>query len=259
MNDPVNPDLRKIEKEIDEFYLTNPLMKKDYAYATWLLSVVSEDSFFLPLHGLKMKGEELSSQDLAVISDNFVNNLNYPLRWLWSSCKLNGKINFVVDNDDYKAAKTLLELGQDYLPFVAVYTYATLGLVNLELKGREITPEKEIHSIWEYEAYNRLVRTPIDYLSLNYEKFPKDSILQTLGVYKKRFSYKVNPRIIEEAIEVLQPLIQPRFTLPENWKFSQFTLGEFKKIYESLFVLSYIRFFTRIAVANSCYAFGLLR
>ncbi|MEK7395469.1 MAG: hypothetical protein AAB116_00895, partial [Candidatus Poribacteria bacterium] len=261
-NDRLTPELRAIESEVDHYYMNNPLIKLPFASSAWYLLAFCEDSIAIPI----MKGEQLSFQRQAAIADNLVYELNYPLRWLYCSCSPGGKVPFNADNykaawNLKKAAWNLLELAGEYKLFVNAFTYANHDWIKLLPCNTTIQPTDNLYSGLEYEAYNRLIRRLISPYksSIDVNSFPKDEILNTLRVENNRFTYKLNPRIVSDAIQALKPEFDQKFSLPENWKFSRYTLGEFRKVFEVIDAIANIRFYSRLmAVSLGCVGLGYI-
>ena len=82
--DNVSPELRKIEKEIDNHYKFNPLLKLPFATAAW---------YFLAFAELKILMDQFSqptSQEQETMGNNFVNELKQPMS-LVTQCLQTGR------------------------------------------------------------------------------------------------------------------------------------------------------------------------
>jgi hypothetical protein len=256
MKDPVDPELRTIEKEIDEYYLSNKLTKLNLSQALWTFLSVAEDSIIIPLIKSSSEGKPPSAQLDASLAYRYINSINYPIFWLSSSCKQNGKLKIEFNDEDYGEAMNLLKLGEDYIPVQIAFTYASMDLVNLELENNHIIKAKPIYEYWEYEAYNSLLKEKINYPSFD-ENFPSQEISDSVKVSGNKFSYNINPKLVSKVLEFFEEEIEHRFTLPESWKFSSFSLGEFKSVYSSILAMSHIHRTARIfAIRKGCQDFG---
>ena len=133
--DNVSSELREIEKEIDDYYKSNPLVKLPFATAaSYLLRSAEEYMLNEQIDGIT------GIQDLHALGSDFITELEHPVSWLHSDCEQDGKISFVYDSDIHKASKDLFTLGQKYDLIVFAYTYATDGVLELELQGSTIQP-----------------------------------------------------------------------------------------------------------------------
>ena len=107
--DNVSPKLRKIEKEIDNYYKSNPLVKLPFATAAWSLLAYGEDYI------LKEQIDGITGiPDLHGLGSDFITELEHSVSWLHRDCEQGGKISFVYDPNVYKASKDLLELERKY-------------------------------------------------------------------------------------------------------------------------------------------------
>lgn len=251
-NDFLTKELRTAEEQIDNYYKENPLIKLPFANSAWHFMSFCEDISFKEFHS-----DRDSIHAAAAFADNFVVHLTYPLLWLRNSCPQGGKVPFSFDDSSYKAAWDLSNLGGNYIPVESAFTLATRGLVELRLDGTHITPSPDYAPETKYEAYDRLIR----------RKEPKYSypslvdlikeIESSLKVSGESFHYQLNPRIVKHASELLMPLTEGMFSLPDAWQFSNYTMGDFRKFSLSLSAIALIHLQARLLAANlGCYALG---
>ena len=250
MRDRLTPELRKVEQEVDCHYKSNPLVNLPFATAAWSFLVFAEDWM------LKQGSRPLTCQEQGTMGNNFVNELKDPMCWLHSACKTGGRVPFTYDDDVYKASWDLLRLGKKYQYFDAAYRYASRGWIGLELQGTTIQPTENLFTGMEYEAYNRLIRAhksvePLS--SVDFSNFPMDAIKHTLRVQGDRFKYKLNPRMVSDTIQFLRPAFDAVFSLPSEWLFSRYSLGDFRKVFETILAIAYIHLTAqKIAIAQGC-------
>ena len=133
--DNVSPELRKIEKEIDNYYKSNPLLKLPFATAGWSLLAYGED-YMLEEQINRVVG----TQDRHALGSDFITELEHSVSWLYRDCEQGGEIPYAYDPDIHKASKDLFELGQKYDWFIFAYTCASEGIIELELQGSTIQP-----------------------------------------------------------------------------------------------------------------------
>ena len=247
--------MRKAEQEIDNYYKSNPLLKLPFATAAWALLAFSEE-FMLKVHNA---GE--GSQYYGIITDNFINDLNAPMYWLYNSCQKGGQVPFVWDDDVFQSSWDLFNLGQEYRLFVAAYTYAHRGWLKLEILEATIQPADDFFTNIEYETYNRLIKPHKSVKTLSSinlgNVLPINAIEDSLKIQDNRFRYKLTPRMISETMTSLKPIFNTLFSLPGEWQFSRYSLADFRKVFEAISTIASIHLTARvIAIERGCAALG---
>ena len=248
--DNISCELREIEKEIDNYYESNPLLKPPFATAAWSLLAYAEE------YMLKEQTDGITGiQDLHALGSDFITELEHSMSWLHRDCEQGGKVSFVYDPDIHKASKDLFELGQKYDWFVFAYTCASGKdrVLDLELQGSTIQPTGDFFASIEYEAYNILVDThePEEaQFDLNPDDFPATAILDSVRVQGDRFRYELNPKIVADMKKYLRPLFDRMFLLPSEWQFSCYTLGDFQKVFETVCAIAHIHWTAHIIAVN---------
>ena len=247
--------LRKIEKEIDNHYKKNSLVNLPFANAAWYLLAFAEE---VVLKEMRERGS--GAQNHAMIADNLVNNLKIPMGWLYGICEKGGRILCAYNGDSYQASWDFFRLGQEYSSFVWAFTYYSEGWIGLGLNGTTIQPTGNLCHDVRYEAYNRLIKPhklqePLS--SVNSDHLPIEEIAQTLRLQGDRFTYKLNPRMVSDTITARKPILDEMFSLPSEWRFSRYSLGDFRKVFEAICAIAHIHQTAReIAVAQGCANLG---
>ena len=260
MKDRLTPELRKTEEEVDLYYRYNPLMNLPFATAAWSMLAFAEDRM------LQDSSASTTFQDITMIVDNLVNEMKHPICWIYRACKQGGQVPFT-DNyqvDRYRvdrSSRNLFKLGRKYGWFVAAYTYASRGWIELDLQGSMIQPTENLFTGIEYEAYSRLIKpheSQEALSSVNLDNLPIDAIVYSLRIKGERFSYKTNPRLVCDTIKALtRPIFDKVFSLPSEWQFSHYSLGDFHKVFETIAAMAYIHLTARrIAVDLGCLDMG---
>ncbi|MDE0089442.1 MAG: hypothetical protein OXU23_27255 [Candidatus Poribacteria bacterium] len=245
--DNVSCELRKIEKEIDNYYNSNPLLKLPFATAaSYLLRSAEEYMLNEQINGV------FSTQGRHALGSDFITELEHSMSWLHRDCEQGGKIPFAYDSDLHKASKDLFELGRKYDLIVFAYTCASEGILELELQGSTIQPTGDFFASIEYEAYNILVdaHEPEEaQFDLNPDDFPTTAILDSVRVQGDRFCYELNPKMVTDMKKYLQPLFDRMFLLPSEWQFSCYMLGGFQKVFETVCAIAHIHSAARVNAA----------
>jgi hypothetical protein len=246
--------LRAAEREIDSAYADNPLLRENLGTAVWQVLSFVED---LQLRSI-VQGRTESSHRWAAGVDETLNALKFPMVWLHSGCSRAGALRRCYEPTRYQAAWDVLELARMYYGFIGPFQYWNRGELGLHLEGTRIIAELDFGDTAEYEAYNRLVdygedhEPPPETVSLAGDI---DSLVRVKGT---RFTIKVNPRLVERVMASIAPVFCERFTLPESWRFSRYTLREFRLVYLAMFALTAIRHRARLAAAEGgCVGLGL--
>ena len=249
--DNVSCELRKIENEIDNYYKSNPLLKLPFAAASWSLLAYAEE------YMLNEQTRAINRvQDSHALGSDFITEIEHSMSWIYRECEHGGKISYAYNSDLYTASKDLFELGQKYDWFVFAYTCASGGELELELQGSTIQPTGDFFSSIEYEAYNILIdpREPEEALPfLDPSNLPIAAIQNSLKVEGDRFNYKLDTRMVSDMKTYLKPLFDRMFLLPSEWKFSRYSLGDFRKVFEVICAISHIHWRARImAMKQGC-------
>ena len=238
----VSSKLREIEKEIDNYYKSNPLLKLPFATAAWSFLAFAEFKILMD------QFSQPTSQEQGTMGNNFVNELKQPMSWLLSACKPGGQIPFIYDHKVFQASRALFRLSKKYQWFEAAYTFASHGWVELELQGSTIQPAKEFFKGMEYQAYGRLIRAhqSNEALSLvDFSNFPTNAIGHSVKIKADRFTYKLNPRIVSDTIKFMRPAFDIMFSLPIGWQFSRYSLGDFQSVFKAISAIAYIHAMVR--------------
>ena len=239
--DKVSTKLRKVEKEIDDCYKSNPLVTLPFATAAWSLLTFAE------LENLKQVSNVSTSQELETQGDNFINELKEPMFWLFRTCEEGGQIPSSFDNNVFQASWDLFKLGKEYQWFEAAYVYASNDLIELELQGSTIQPTKAFFKGMEYRAYGNLMKAHesdegISLINVDNFNLLIDRIKQSVRVEGDRFHYRLNPKMVSDAIITMRPGYDRAFSLPSEWQFSRYSLGDFRRVFEAILAIASIRF-----------------
>ena len=106
--DNVSPKLREIEKEIDNYYKSNPLLKLPFGAAARSLLAYAEEYMLNEL-----TREMNRVQNSHAIGSDFITELEHSMSWIYGACEQGGKISYTYNTDLYNASKDLFELGQN--------------------------------------------------------------------------------------------------------------------------------------------------
>ncbi len=254
--DRLSPQIRAAEIEIDSAYKLNSLVQSNFAVAAWNVLGVIEDSLFIH----SVKDQEMTAHKLSAAIDNYIFILKHPLHWLRAACTTGGRVPTSYNEDDYEAATNLVKLAAQYDQFYLAFTYASRGLIDLRVEGDTLVPTHDFLRQLQYEVYNRLVKpigdTTSEETALKSEELHV-KVRQSLQIRGENFSVKINPQLVHFTRDYLRPALNRTFLLPEEWKFSRYSLSDFKKVYNSILALAYIQYVARAQAASlGCIGLG---
>ncbi len=246
------PDsVKQLETEIDNACLGNQLLRCGREQALWWYLAFCEDILFRQL-----SSESEGLQRTACFTDYLVNTMKYPIRWIWSHCSCNGRLDREFNDDCYDWAWNLSKLAERYDPFETVYIYARAGYLQLDVVGAEL-----VCSAWDedvrYEAYDRLLGVESDVLSADPHGL-FHAVANSVEVKGDRFRYGITPEFMAYARESMRPIEQVSSRLPRSWRLPDYTLGDFHDVTATIRCLAMIHHFARsIAAAKGCAALGI--
>jgi hypothetical protein len=254
--DKLSPEVRAAEVEIDSVYKLNPLVQSDFAVSAWNVLGVIEDSLFFQ----GIKDREVTAHKLSAAADTYIVTLKHPLHWLRAACSSGGRVPTSYDGDDYQAAMDLVMLAVQYDQFYLAFTYASRGLIDLRVEGDTLVPTHDFLSQLQYEVYNRLVK-PIGGTTSeeNTEKLEAihAEIRRSLQIRGENFTVNINPKLVCSTRDFLELALEKMFLLPEEWKFTRYSLSDFKQVYNSILALAYIQYRARAQAARlGCVGLG---
>ena len=247
--DRVSHELRKVEREIDNHYKSNPLVNLPFATAAWYFLAYSE------CYLLRQMEKDLTSQQSEMMIDNLLNTLKHPMFWIFDECKPEGRIPTAFDNNMFEASSNLWGLGWEYGWFDTAYRYASNGWVGLELQGSTIQPTEELFRDQKYKAYNYLIKAhesdeTLPLIDLDSFHLLEETIRRSVRVKGNRFTYNFNPKMIDEAINIMNPIYDKAFPSPRKWKFGRYSLEDYRRVFEAISAMASIHFRARMIAIN---------
>lgn len=255
MKDLVAPELRKVERMIDAAHIGNKLMSKPFAEGAWCFLAHCEDSFIIPAVSPHPSRTPTPLYETANLADAINTDSKWPLYWLWKAGNEGGRIPLNYSYEIYKASAQLLTLSNDYTDFESAYKYASMGAITLTLDGTTINPDATIRKGCLYNVYDRLVDIGEEYedaISTNESTYSKLQleIQRRLRLKGSRFSYRLNPRLVKLAVEYTEIPLGPGPSLPTDWKFTRYTVGDFQRWFHVLRGICFIHVSARIQAAR---------
>ena len=253
MKDLVTPELRRVERLIDAAYKENRLVGRSFAEASWYFMAVCEDWFIVPRISDAMSGTVRSSYEHENLADSINTDSKWPLYWMWKAGDKGNSIPTEVDRELYSSAFDLLELSCNYTAFESAYTQASIGTSKLALDGTVLSSDFTCENDCTYDAYDRLVSfldegEPI--LDEARSEALKRTIHSRLRLKGSRFAYKLNTRMVNLADKFATIPLGRGPSLPSEWKFSRYSVGEFQRWAQILRAFCFIHYIARFEAAS---------
>jgi hypothetical protein len=221
--------IEAIEREIDRSFASNALKNEGYAQAVWTLLSMTEEYL------LKIFNQQPA--DLEVFTDTHMNALTYPLRVCHTECAAKGKplVSEYIPAH-YQLAWDWLKLARHgYFNFHALFPLWHRGRLDLAVEGKRLvvkTPPQDK----TYEAYNRLVPKDARGDGATDAPAPDFDALVAPKTSRGKDWFRVNfdPRLVADLINAITPVSVRQHSLPGEWAFSCFTLGQFRAVATTL-------------------------
>lgn len=248
----LSEEVIQLEHAIDHAHTSNLLMQCSREQALWQYAAFCDDILYKESSTTK-PGD---SQHTACFTDQLINSMKYPIRWIWGRCRSGGHLSRNFTGEYYSAAWDVSKLADEYGAFETVFIYARAGLLALSVSGDELQLTGWGGDL-RYEAYDRLLSCDTDYTSPD----PRDLqrlIADSVRVRGDRFKYSVNPNVVKYAREILSPIDRHSLRLPPSWQLPQYTFGDFHDVASTLRALAMIHYLARTsASAKGCVGMGI--
>lgn len=253
--DRISPRLRKVENNIDKAYQSNPLIELARPQAIWYLLSAFEEHFIK--NDLNLNTQTLTVFEQSAITDNLINQLKWPMHWIYSDCYTSTNYSTKHSAHYYSASMQLLNHSFQYMQFESAFSYASWGIIDLRLDNNTIKATPQIVEDAQYDAYDRMPHE--QYNPENDYDFAKiiNLIQNDVTVIDTKFSYKLNNRTVSKVTKLFRKTIDNRFQLPKDWKLTKYPLDYYNSVLKTLWIISAIHYCARIvAVNNGCVGLG---
>ncbi|WP_305815380.1 hypothetical protein [Photobacterium leiognathi] len=231
-------NIRKIENEIDAAFEDNILTLIPYSQSIWeLLSYLEHKHYELSV----MEG---SIHDKSACVDNMINFITHPLRVCFKMCtRRKYALKAAYSQFNANAAHEWYGKAYDYNNFCSIFPLVHRKELSLDIKGYDLKTNKDLSQGVPYEAYNRFVhktganeRSNVDTLAI------LDAVREHTFYIGTKLAISWTAALSKLVISIFKGSQVSRYHLPESWKFSRFTFGEFREIAIAISALSYARY-----------------
>jgi len=241
-------DLSSIEAEIDEAFSNHPLARLPFAQAVWtLLSVVEDHYFKISVY------DPLPAIEAAIYVDGLMNALTHPLRVCFGETdKSDVVFKRELCDEHYAQADDWLDLAEKYDWFCSIFPLYHAKQIELRVEGKELIPSSWAANELAYEVYDRFVqkRDPAREKALNADSIVGE-LNAAMSVSGGSYSIAFTRRLMSQLEASFGPTWAVRHELPEDWQFSCFTLGQYRKVCTCLQSMAYAWFVARQIVAGN--------
>lgn len=255
--DPVPAEVRALEEIADTYHQGNPLMVLPFAVAGWYVLAHAEELVLAQRAAVIRKEINPNECDWGAFYDFIISNSKWPLYWAYICCPAGGKIPKRIDDETYTATKDLWDLGDAYINFETVFTYASLGRLTLAADEQRIRVSDDLRGDTRYEAYDRMTAVAEVAESPQREQEFAQLVQNTVRVKKNTFTYQLDPKIIAQGFEYWGEAIDARFRIPPELALLYYTIGDFQIVAKTLWLIANIHDIARVTAAmNGCEEIG---
>jgi len=243
-----NNPIELAEKSIDKAFNNSPLLELNYAQAIWTLLSVIED------HNLKIQHiNRLPDEHLLIYIDILINAFAHPIRAIYLAGKDVSKpiVKKLID-EHYNWADEWIRNAIIYDAFCTIFPLWHRGKIELTINNNILNTGCWRNKKLEYEAYNRIIEKD----GKTKEKhFDSNKITQEIMANVKfdgtTFDLNLNPKLAKKLIDNYAEFTNARYELPDYWKTSKFSFGEFRYVFTAIQALLYARFVVRAILSSN--------
>ena len=246
-------NIREIERIIDSLHENHPFFSGTKEQSIYEVLSVFED-----ICSLTMLGSVLNPCSLQKIT-HYLDALNQALYWIENS-NLSSNIqplNRDISEDRYKYSTSLL---LDY-----AYPYSVICSGYISYSRKRLIANVENNTItfdfpkgYNNSAWNDILRevnqfsldsifkcfNPLE-ISKAYTELQKEIRIENGDIV-----YNITSEVIDLFLNIAETQWNATKTLPDSWKFDEFTLDDYRKVWISLAALCYIHFFSDLKVQD---------
>ncbi len=243
---PVDQAIIAAEGAIDKAFSSSPLLALRSNQAMWTVLAVNED-IFLKMHTRR------PHEEMHMVADGLLNSLTHPLRACMRRWKdSNTPVRRTYIAEDYGHALQWLHEARNYDQFCTIFPLWYRKRLKLSVEGKRLLIEPAHKEDKTYEAYNRLIRKegrddPV------LEQPPAELLKLLRDRTKLRetwFRLKFDQEVVSRLVDFHREPTSRRFTLPDHWRFLNFSLKEFRTVMVTLQSMMHGWYLVRTMVAN---------
>ena len=254
--------MRAAERDIDDAFRANALAGRDRATCLRAVLGQAEDRIWRGYLG----GTQGNDLQQGAETTNVVYDMRIAVEW---ALKLSEGVAahpgpIEVTGELYDAAYDLWALVFSYSDFYQALSRGGRGEIRLRLDGSEIIADHRLLGGAPYEVYNHFLEPRglpsmrLDVADPKHDKV-KESIARStlLDEVEGRFSLVQPQRTVGEVRDAMRGQLAGKFTLPEEWRFSRYSLSEFREAFLVMAALTFMQLQARIFTAPECKARGV--
>ena len=227
-----NISVADIEKEIDKGFEKSPLKSLAKFQAIWTLLSVLDFEYF------RLKNSKVCSTNyINSATDLLLNSLTHPLRILQLNTDVTseGRLKKEYNNEHYSYAKDWLEKSLQYNEMCTLFPLYYRKYIIFEVDGNLLKYDWSADIDFRYEAYNRIyIKDGVGYNKSIDSKAIIELISPYVESYHSEFKLDLSPEVIKSLTMICGEVLNDRFTLPDEWETTNFTLGSYKRVIQIL-------------------------
>jgi hypothetical protein len=243
----IQKEIEAAEAEIDSAFASNELAALPFAQSVWTLLSVAED-----MHFKNMAHSPLSAQEGPIFIDGLLNSLTYPLRICYERAERRlASFQRLLVNEHYSWAVAWLHAAEDYAQFCSIFPLYHAGQLSLNIDGFEIIPGDQQRKDLRYEVYDRFVARRDPEKEMDLDATPiMGELRASLNISGSIFSVDFSRRLMDCLYGAYGEALEGRHSLPDSWKFSRFTLLQFRAVFTCLQLMAHAWFVARYLVVS---------
>ena len=244
-------NIREIEKIIDEFHKNHEFLSGNKMQLNYEILSTFEDVCMCTV-----LASILNPLALRQIT-NHMDALNQALNWIENSDLLTSAdtIDFNISESRYnQCASFLNEYAYPYSLICSGYISFSRKRLLADVVGNQVTitfPEDVNNSAW-YDILREVNGTgvggfietfnPLKLMSVN------EKLQEKISIEDGQLCYELDSEILNPFLEVAESQWNATKTLPESWRFDEFTIVEYKKVWIVIAAICYIHFFSCLKI-----------
>lgn len=227
-------EIRALEARFDACADGHPLLERRRSEAMTLFTAVADMKLVMAY----VQG--MDPQRLHAFGDGLINSLRHGYAWIQRGTEPGGVGAPEYSKIQLDEAKSLIDLADDYDLCWVIFPMAYRGLASLEQAEGVLTATHSWAEQPEYEAYNRLasVRPPAeDPTALVFEFFDR---VVTVAQGGGAIAHVVKDRgLLRAGLAAMEATLAGAFEVPDEWAFTSYTIGEFRRVAVALRTIAY--------------------
>ena len=258
--DDKNKQIREIESEIDNFFLSHKLMQLPRSIAVQYLLMIYEEANRLPILLGKLNPLADRFSSLALTERNKY-SLTHSINWAFRTSKImSERIVADIDEDLYMTTSSFFRLALSYNGAVSAYTMWSRGFAEATLTNKntvhfKYSEEETRYDVLDSKLYVENTKKHFEEVSkANFQRLlkAKTAIEETVKqTGKHTISYSTKEVDCVEIMIATRNMTADHTIPPTDWHFYNLTTEYLKKFWSALISISMLHHFALFSFATS--------